>query len=80
MTNGFAVAALVLGIVGVFTFWLYLIIPILAVVFGHIGYAKVSKSLGTQRGSGMALAGLILGYVMIAIGLFFLVFAIAAGL
>ena len=78
-TNGFAVAALVLGIVGVFTFWLYLIIPILAVVFGHIGYSKVGKSQGTQKGSGMALAGLILGYAMIAIGLFFLFIAIVAG-
>jgi len=36
---------------------------ILAVVFGFVARSQIKRSNGTQRGSGMALAGIILGFV-----------------
>ena len=61
-TNGLAVAAMVLGIV-----WVYWIGSILAVIFGHVAIAQIRGSGGTQRGRGMAIAGLVLGYVGIGL-------------
>ena len=63
-TNGFAVAALVLGIAvlctGIFA-------GILAVVFGNIALARIDESQSAQRGRGMAITGIVLGWI--AIGL-----------
>jgi hypothetical protein len=60
-TNGFAIAALVLGILGFFVF------PILlSVVFAIVGLVQIRTS--GQNGRGMAVAGLILS-AMWAIGL-----------
>jgi len=56
--NGFAVASLVLGIV-----WVYWIGSILAVVFGHISLRQIKGSEEAQTGRGMAIAGLVLGYI-----------------
>ncbi len=55
-TNGFAVASLVLGIL-----WVYWVGSIFAIVFGHIALRQVSRS--GHRGRGMAIAGLVLGYI-----------------
>jgi hypothetical protein len=49
---------MVLGIV-----WIYGITSILAVVFGHVALSQIKRSQGGQRGRGMAIAGLVLGYV-----------------
>jgi Domain of unknown function (DUF4190) len=57
-TNALSVASLVLGIV-----WLGGLGSLLAVIFGHIGLGQVKRSRGTQTGTGLALAGTILGYV-----------------
>ncbi len=57
-TNGFAVASLVLGIV-----WWMGIGSILALVFGYIGKSQINQSGGTQTGRGMAIAGIVLGWV-----------------
>lgn len=57
-TNGMAVASLVLGIV-----WLYWIGSILALVFGYIARKQIDESNGTQQGRGMAVAGIVLGWV-----------------
>jgi hypothetical protein len=63
-TNGFAVAALVLGIAvlctGIFG-------GILAVVFGNVALARIDESQGTQKGRGLAITGIVLGWI--AIGL-----------
>jgi Domain of unknown function (DUF4190) len=61
--NGFAVASLVLGIVGVvltITIVLGLICDVLAVIFGALGRTKARD--GADNG-GLATAGLILGLV-----------------
>jgi hypothetical protein len=60
-TNGLAIASMVLGIV-----WVYWIGSILAVIFGHVSLRQIRRAQGAQRGRGMAIAGLVLGYVGIA--------------
>ena len=71
--NGMAVAALVCGIVGAvlafipFLFFVGLILGILAIVFGAIGLSRANKG---ASGKGMAIAGLILGAVSLALGIF----------
>jgi hypothetical protein len=65
-TSGLAIASMVLGIL-----WLYWIGSILAVIFGHIAISQAKKD-PTLRGKGMAIAGLVLGYI----GVGFLVLAI----
>lgn len=57
-TNGFAVASMVLGIV-----WAMGIGSILALVFGYIAKSQIDQSGGTQTGRGMAIAGIVLGWV-----------------
>jgi hypothetical protein len=73
-TNGFAVAALACGIMGIFTCGLG---AVLAVVFGIVSRGQIRRSEGAQSGDGMALAGLILGYITIAIAGFVVVVLIA---
>jgi hypothetical protein len=60
-TNGFSIASLVLGIV-----WVFGLGAILAVVFGFVARKQIRESEGRQGGGGMALAGIILGFVGIA--------------
>ncbi len=65
--SGFALAALILGIIGVIPCCCYALIPsILALIFGILG-RKSSRS-------GMALAGIILGSIGILLGLFTILF------
>jgi hypothetical protein len=60
-TNGLAIAAMVLGIV-----WVYWIGSILALIFGYIAKGQINESAGRQGGKGMAIAGIVLGWVGIA--------------
>ncbi len=61
--NGLAVASLVCS----FFFWLYGIGAILGIVFGFVSRSQIKHSGGTQRGKGMALAGIIIGFVSVVI-------------
>lgn len=60
--NGLATASLVLGLVGIFL-WILAVPSVLAVVFGHVALTSIGRSGGAQRGAGMAIAGLVLGYL-----------------
>jgi hypothetical protein len=71
-TNGFSIASLVLGIV-----WVFGVGAVLAVIFGFVARKQIRESGGRQGGSGMALAGIILGFVGIA-GLILWIVLIAA--
>jgi len=66
-TNGFAVTALILGILG------WTMLPVLgsvgAIVFGHMARGQIRRSHGVQDGDGLALAGLILGWVSVGLAL-----------
>lgn len=63
-TSGQAVASLVFGIVSLLGGVVMLLVPpILAIVLGHVARGRIAKSAGQLRGEGIALAGLICGYV-----------------
>jgi hypothetical protein len=58
-TNGLAVASLVLGILSL----CYGITSPLALIFGYRGKRQIDQSGGTQGGRGMAIAGIVLGWI-----------------
>lgn len=69
--NGLAVAALVLGILGVLVSWipcvgwvLGLLLAVLAIIFGFVGKGKASQ--GAPHG-GVAIAGLVCGFLALII-------------
>jgi type IV pilus assembly protein PilA len=71
-TSGKAVASLILGIINVFP------LCIVAIVLGHISLSQIKKSAGRLKGEGLAIAGLILGYLgLVAIPFILIVAAIA---
>ena len=75
-TDEKAVISLVLGVLSVTVLSLLAGIP--AVILGHISRANIRKSFGQLKGEGMALAGLIMGYISIAlIPVIFIIAAIA---
>ncbi len=71
-TNGFAIASMVLGIL-----WIYWIGSILALVFGYIARSQIRRSEGMQSGGGMAIAGIVLGWI--GIGVLVLLIALGVG-
>jgi hypothetical protein len=74
-TNGLAIAALVLGITG---FIAYAIPAILALIFGYRAKGQIDASGGVQGGRGMALAGIILGWIWIGVYVVILLIVIIA--
>jgi hypothetical protein len=72
-TNQMAVASLVCGLCQVF-FWFVAGVP--AIVFGHVARRQIRQS--GEAGGGMALAGLIMGYVGVLVPLIALIAAVAA--
>ena len=60
-TNGLAVASLIAGF-----FWIGWLGSFLAVIFGHVALGQINRSGGREQGSGLAIAGLVLGYMGIA--------------
>jgi hypothetical protein len=70
-TNGLAIASLICGCGGFVLF-----IPgILGIIFGFIARGQIKRSNGQQKGEGMALAGIIVGFGWVAL----LVASIALG-
>ncbi|MFG3711941.1 DUF4190 domain-containing protein [Micromonospora sp. NPDC047730] len=64
-TSGVAVASMVLGILGVLGGWCLFGLPcLLAVILGHVGLNETRNN--AKSGRGMAVAGLVLGYVFVA--------------
>lgn len=72
-TSPLAIWSLVLGIL---SFLLAGLTALPAVICGHLALGKIKRSAGTQTGGGLAIAGLITGYLGVAI----LMIAILAGL
>jgi hypothetical protein len=78
-TNAIAITAFVCGIVQFLGFWLLGTVP--AIVCGHIARRQIRQT--GEQGDGLALAGLILGYVglglsvIVGIGLIVLVVAVS---
>jgi hypothetical protein len=57
-----AVASLVLGILFCFA-----VTAILAVIFGNVALGRIADSNGTEKGRGLAIAGIVLGWAGIAL-------------
>ena len=64
---GLAIAALVLGIVSMMGAAILIVPTVLAIVFGHISFSRIRRN-PALTGSGIAMAGFILGYVSIVFG------------
>jgi hypothetical protein len=62
---------MVLGIL-----WVYWIGSILAIIFGHVAISQARRD-PTLRGKGMAIAGIVLGYV--GVGIFVLAVLVTVG-
>ncbi|MEM9527757.1 MAG: DUF4190 domain-containing protein, partial [Bacteroidota bacterium] len=60
-TDGFAIASLVCGILGFFTG----ITAILAIIFGIVALGNIERDPQYLRGRGMAIAGIVLGGVVL---------------
>lgn len=61
-TDGGAITSMVLGIAS-FVLCLSFISGIPAIIIGHISLSRIKKSMGKLKGEGLALTGLILGYI-----------------
>lgn len=63
--NGFAVASLVLGIIGLPAACIPFLVPGLALIFGIIAYNQIRRANadGAGGGKGMAIAGIVLGVI-----------------
>lgn len=72
-TNGMAIGSLVCSIAGLVTCGLG---SLLGVIFGHIGLSQIKQSGGAQPGRGLAIAGLVIGYLVVVIWVIFVVLAI----
>ncbi len=55
-TNGLAIASMVLGIL-----WIYWVGSILALIFGYVARKQIRER--NQGGDGMAIAGIVLGWI-----------------
>ena len=62
-----AIASLVLGIFTILSCGFLGILGFVGVPLGHVARKKIRNSSPPQTGSGMALAGLIMGYIGIAL-------------
>lgn len=77
-TSGLAVASMVCGIVGYLTCYLVGVFGIPAVICGHMALSRIATSPFPIGGRGMAITGLILGYLGILITLAPLVVILSA--
>lgn len=76
-TNALAIVSLIFGVLG----WTLLPVigNLIAIICGHIARSQIYHSHGDQEGDGLALAGLILGYLGLLLGfiaLFMIIFGI----
>ena len=62
-TNGLAVTSLVCACVG----WFLFLPSVAAVILGFVARSQIRQSGGTERGDGLALAGIIVGFAWIAL-------------
>jgi competence protein ComGC len=71
-TSALAIWSLVLSILGLVLLWICIgpLFAIPGVICGHMAYSRIKRSGGMLAGQGMALAGLITGYVSIGLSFF----------
>lgn len=69
-TSGLAIWSLVLGVLSLMCFSIFTAIP--GVICGHMGLSRIKNSGGTLTGNGLAIGGLVTGYIGIAWAIFFI--------
>jgi type II secretory pathway pseudopilin PulG len=74
-TDGKAIASMVCGILSLGCAPVLASIP--AIILGHISRSAIQKSLGNLKGEGMALAGLIMGYISLVFPVILIIATIA---
>jgi Domain of unknown function (DUF4190) len=70
-TNGLAIASLVCSLAG---FVIFGFSALLGVIFGFVARAQIARSQGTQRGNGLATAGIVIGLIVVVIWIALIVF------
>ena len=73
-TSPLAIVSIVFGILGLFIFG-----SLIAIICGHIARSQIRDSNGELGGDGLALAGLITGYLGIALTVLFVVVFLIIG-
>lgn len=61
-TNGLAIASLILSIISLLG-----IGSVIGIIFGFVSRAQIRRSGGAQKGAGLALAGIIIGFVTLSL-------------
>jgi hypothetical protein len=80
--SALAIWSLVLGILGLVVLIACIgpLFAIPAIICGHMAYSRVRRSGGILVGEGMALAGLIMGYIGVVLGMVWIPFALSVGI
>lgn len=68
-TSGLAITSLIFGILGLCTG----LAGIVAVITGHMALSRIRSSNGSVTGRGLAIAGLVLGYISVAFVVLFII-------
>ncbi len=64
--SGMAIASMVLSLVGLIPcFWLFQVPGLLGLIFGFVGLNQTKD--GARRGRGMAIAGLVIGIILVVL-------------
>ncbi len=82
-TEGLAIASMICGILAIISCYVWALFGLPAVICGHMSIKKINNSPTPLAGKGMAIAGLICGYIgitfqIIMIGLIIIAFASAS--
>src|SRR4051794_35745407 len=67
-TDGLAIASLITALIG---------IPIAPIILGHMARKRIRESGGTKDGDGLAIAGLVIGYLLLALFVIIVLVAVA---
>src|SRR5258708_23267703 len=78
-TSPLAIWSLVLGCLGIVLLLVCIgpLFAIPAVICGHLAYSRIKRSAGALSGEGMALGGLITGYISIGLSVFLIPIMVA---
>ncbi len=75
-TDGFAIASLACGVVGVFVPVAGVVISLLAIAFGIVARRRIAASDGRRGGDGLMKTGIALGVLGVGLTLLLLLFAV----
>jgi hypothetical protein len=72
--DGLAIASMVVALAGYVTVIVVPFTSLLSVIFGHVALRRIREGQGAKTGKGMAITGLVLGYIVLACIPVYLVF------